>query len=171
MKTDHLELVPHAPWHILALNKGPDLYEKSIGFRPAQGLREFIVSPEVSPAWLAELYGATGPDPWVWGFAVVHSADRAAIGVASFKGPPTADGLVEIAYGIVPEYQSKGFATEAAQALVTYALASNQVRVVRAHTSAEVNASGRVLTKCGFTRLGEVIDPDDGQVWRWEKRA
>ena len=31
-------------------------------------------------------------------------------------------------------------------------------------------ASTRVLTKCGFSRIGEVIDPDDGLVWRWEKR-
>ena len=34
----------------------------------------------------------------------------------------------------------------------------------------EANASGRVLAKCGFRRVGEVIDPDDGVVWRWEIR-
>jgi hypothetical protein len=26
-----------------------------------------------------------------------------------------------------------------------------------------------VLTKCGFQYVGEVIDPDDGLVWRFEK--
>jgi hypothetical protein len=26
-----------------------------------------------------------------------------------------------------------------------------------------------VLTKNGFTKLGEVIDPEDGRVWRWER--
>ncbi|MGH7631966.1 MAG: hypothetical protein ACREOF_21740 [Gemmatimonadales bacterium] len=30
------------------------------------------------------------------------------------------------------------------------------------------NASARVLEKLGFRRLGEVIDPEDGPVWRWE---
>jgi RimJ/RimL family protein N-acetyltransferase len=44
------------------------------------------------------------------------------------------------------------------------------VQVVRAHTFAESNASARVLTKCGFHHAGEVIDPDDGPVWRWERR-
>jgi RimJ/RimL family protein N-acetyltransferase len=32
-----------------------------------------------------------------------------------------------------------------------------------------MNASARVLAKCGFRRVGEVIDPEDGLVWRWEK--
>jgi RimJ/RimL family protein N-acetyltransferase len=27
----------------------------------------------------------------------------------------------------------------------------------------------RVLAKCGFQHIGEVIDPEDGLVWRWEK--
>lgn len=49
------------------------------------------------------------------------------------------------------------------------ALGSSQTRVVRAHALPEPNASTRVLTKCGFRFLGEVIDPEDGLVWRWEK--
>ena len=83
--------------------------------------------------------------------------------------PPAADGFVEIAYGVAREYQGKGYATEAAQALTDYAFASGKVRVVLAHTRPEPNASTRVLTKCGFRRIGEVIDPEDGLVWRWEK--
>jgi len=27
-----------------------------------------------------------------------------------------------------------------------------------------------VLEKCGFTHVGEVVDPEDGLVWRFEKR-
>src|SRR5205085_4024880 len=83
----------------------------------------------------------------------------------AFKGPPGADGAVEIAYGVAPEHQGKGYATEAAEALVNYAFGSGQVRVVRAHTLPEPNASTRVLTKCGFRRVGEVIDPEDGLMW------
>ena len=64
-----------------------------------------------------------------------------------------------------------GYATEAAQSLTEYAFSSGKVRVVRAHTLPEPNASTRVLTKCGFRRIGEVIDPEDGLVWRWERDA
>jgi len=169
METKNLRLVPHAPDHLRALIEGPDHYEQSLGLRPADGLRDFIVSGEVSPDYLAQLYASTSADPWTYGFALVHVASRIVIGMGSFKGPPGADGVVEIAYGVVPDYQGKGYATEAAQALVAYAFNSPQVRVVRAHTLPEPNASTRVLAKCGFKRVGEIIDPEDGLVWRWEK--
>jgi ribosomal-protein-alanine N-acetyltransferase len=125
---------------------------------------------QLSAAWLALLDGSTPADPWVHGFSLVHRTSNAVIGRCGFKGPPDADGVVEIAYGVTPEHQGKGYATEAAAALVGYAFNDGQVRVVRAHTLPEPNASTRVLSKCGFQRVGEVIDPEDGLVWRWEKR-
>ena len=42
------------------------------------------------------------------------------------------------------------------QAAVAFAFGSGQVRHVRAHTFPTLNASTRVLAKCGFTRSGEV---------------
>lgn len=141
---------------------------------PAQALAHFETLPpeeraEVSPVWLARIKTSTGADPWVHGFQLVHQESGAAIGQCGFKGPPNAEGMVEIAYGINPENRGKGYATEAAAALANYAFAQNGVRLVRAHTLPEPNASTRVLTKCGFKRIGEVIDPEDGLVWRWEK--
>ena len=123
----------------------------------------------VSADWLARLGALTSADPWTLGFRLVHRDSETVVGSAGFKGPPTADGVVEIAYGLAPEHQGKGYATEAAAALVSYAFSHEQVRMVRAHTLPEPNASTRVLTKCGFRRVGEVIDPEDGLVWRWEK--
>lgn len=128
------------------------------------------VKVELSADWLALLHSSTSTDPWTHGFSVVHRDSEIVVGSAGFKGPPAADGVVEIAYGVSPEYQGKGYATEAAQALVAYAFSSGRVRVVRAHTRPEPNASTRVLTKSGFRHVGEVIDPEDGLVWRWEKR-
>jgi len=32
-----------------------------------------------------------------------------------------------------------------------------------------VLGSARVLHKCGFTRVADVVDPEDGQLWRFEK--
>lgn len=123
---------------------------------------------EVSPVWLARARAATSADPWIHGFVMVHRASGIAIGSCGFKGPPDADGVVEIAYGVDPNHQGLGYATEAALALVEFAFGSGQVRLVRAHTKPEENASTRVLTKCRFERLGEVVDPEDGLVWRWE---
>ena len=124
---------------------------------------------ELSADWLARLHASTSADPWTLGFSMVHLDSDTVVGTCGFKGPPAAHGVVEIAYGVSPEYQGKGYATEAAQSLTDYAFSSGNVRVVRAHTRPEPNASTRVLTKCGFRRIGEVIDPEDGLVWRWER--
>src|SRR3954454_21106686 len=129
------------------------------------------MSPEdraqVSPVWLAALQASDSIDPWRHGFSMVHRDTGRTVGKCGFKGPP-ADGVVEIAYGVEPEHQGRGYATEAAEALTNFAFARN-VNTVRAHTLPEPNASTRVLTKCGFRHLGQVIDPEVGPVWRWEK--
>jgi RimJ/RimL family protein N-acetyltransferase len=122
---------------------------------------------QLSSEWLAQLRSPT-VDLWTLGFDIVDRTTNLIVGQCGFKGPPGADETVEIAYGINSTQQGKGYATEAAAALVAYAFGSGRVRVVRAHTLPEANASTRVLTKCGFRHVGEVNDPEDGLVWRWE---
>jgi RimJ/RimL family protein N-acetyltransferase len=58
-----------------------------------------------------------------------------------------------------------------AKALVDYALQDERVRLLRAHTLREANPSTKVLRKCGFDFTGEVVEPDDGPVWRWERKV
>jgi RimJ/RimL family protein N-acetyltransferase len=124
---------------------------------------------QLSADWTTRFEASTGPDPWVHGFRMIHRASEMVVGNCMFKGPP-ADGVVEIAYGLAPEHWGKGYATEAAMALVAYAFAFDEIRVVRAHTLPQPNASTRVLAKSGFRHVGEVIDPEDGLVWRFERR-
>jgi RimJ/RimL family protein N-acetyltransferase len=121
----------------------------------------------VSPAWRARLANAHSADPWIHGFSLRLRSSGTLVGTAGFKSPPSEDGIVELAYAIEPEHQRKGYATEAAGALTAFALSCDQVTTVCAHTLPEPNASTRVLAKCGFQHAGEVIDPEDGRVWRW----
>lgn len=151
--TKSLNLIPQTIEEVRAMIEAMDPSEKA----------------QLSADWLAQLDASTSADPWTHGFSLVHRDSEIVVGKGGFKGPPGADGVVEIAYAVEPDHQGKGYATEAAQALATYAFSSGQVRIVRAHTLAEPNASTRVLIKCGFRHIGEVIDPEDGVVWRWEK--
>jgi [ribosomal protein S5]-alanine N-acetyltransferase len=153
LQTKSLKLVPQTLEEVRAMVEAMPPSEKA----------------ELSADWLARLRASTSADPWTHGFSLVHLDSDIVVGTCGFKGPPAADGVVEIAYGISPDYQGKGYATEAAQSLTDYAFSSGKVRVVRAHTRPEPNASTRVLAKCGFRRIGEVIDPEDGLVWRWQK--
>lgn len=169
IETLRLRLIPYSPEHLLALIEGEERFEECLGLRAGEGLREFYASEEVSPTWLAQLRTSAAADPWIHGFAVAHRESRSVIGSVGFKGPPDEGGGVEIAYGIVPVFQGRGYATDAAEAIVGFAFGSGRVSLVRAHTLPTSNASTRVLTKCGFQRTGEVMDPEDGLVWRWER--
>jgi RimJ/RimL family protein N-acetyltransferase len=169
LETLRLRLVPWDPQQLLALIDAPEGFEEVVGYPAAEGLQGFYKSGDVSPAWLATLRTSVGPDPWRHGFFVLQREHKCVIGGAGFKGPPDADGMVEIAYGIAPEYQGQGYATEAATALLDYAFGSGRVRLARAHTLPEANASTHVLKKCGFEFTGSVVDPEDGTVWRWER--
>jgi ribosomal-protein-alanine N-acetyltransferase len=125
---------------------------------------------QISPDWLARMRATKEPDPWAYGFQLVQRETGEAVGTCSFKGPPV-DGIVEIAYGVDPPHEGNGYATEAARALVDFAFASGQVRLIRAHTLPDAAASKRVLAKCGFDYVGETIDPEDGLVARFERVA
>jgi RimJ/RimL family protein N-acetyltransferase len=171
LETPRLRLVPIAPAHLLALLDSVQAFNGQFGYPAADGLREFYTSGEVSPGWLEQLHASKTADPWLHGFAVVHLESRLVIGTAGLKGPPDANGVAEIGYGIVPSFEGRGFATEAAQALIDYICADPRVRIIRAHTRPTPNASTRVLIKCGFFCLGEVVDSEDGPVWRWQRGA
>jgi len=129
------------------------------------------VQATVSPVWLAQLRSTPEPSIWTHGVSLVERATGAVVGSAGLGGPPDADGVVELAYGLAPEYQKRGYAREAARALTEYALGAGGARCVKAHTLPGNDASMRVLEACGFVFVGEVEDPEDGRVQRWERRA
>jgi RimJ/RimL family protein N-acetyltransferase len=153
LHTAHLELVPRTRAEVFADIAAMSASDKG----------------QLSPVWLARLAASAAVDPWVHGYALVQRGSATVVGGCGFKGPP-ADGIVEIAYGVSLEQRNRGYATEAAAALVAYAFERAEVSVVRAHTLPNSAASQRVLEKCGFEHIGEFVDADDGLVWRFEKR-
>lgn len=96
------------------------------------------------------------PEQWDW-YAMwmieLHSGTH--IGDLCFKGLGE-DGTVEIGYGILEEYRCRGYASEAVEAAVLWALKQPGVRRVEAEAEADNLASLRVLEKCGFVPAGTV---------------
>ncbi|HEV7922967.1 MAG TPA: GNAT family N-acetyltransferase [Thermoanaerobaculia bacterium] len=124
-----------------------------------------LEAAEVAAAMSREFYDRVGAvAPWRGYFAVEETR---AIGSCGFKGNPV-NGAVEIAYFTFPPYEGRGFGTQMASALVRLALETDASLQVIAHTLPEPNASTRILSKNGFRFAGEVMDPEDGRVWRWE---
>ncbi|MEZ4700445.1 MAG: GNAT family N-acetyltransferase [Rhodothermales bacterium] len=126
---------------------------------------------EVSPVYIQRLRSAAGPDPWICMFDMVARDTRSVVGQCGFKGPPDAEGAVEIAYGVDDAHRGNGYATEAARALVDFCATAEGVSRVRAHSLAGNAASEHVLRNAGFRFVGEVEDPEDGLVNRWEITA
>ena len=112
---------------------------------------------------------AANPRPDPWGSYLAWDADTV-VGVCAYKFPPDSAGAVEIAYGTFPAYEGRGYAKGMISALFALAVRSG-ASMIFALTLAEDNASNGALRREGFSFVGEVTDPEDGLVWRWEKRA
>jgi [ribosomal protein S5]-alanine N-acetyltransferase len=108
-----------------------------------------------------------GGDPKWFGYLAIDSGTKQVIGTCAFKGAPTKEKTVEIAYFTFPEFEGKGYATAMASMLIHAARSNPEVQSVIAHTLPETNASTTILQKVGMKFVGEVIDPEDGRVWRW----
>ena len=104
------------------------------------------------------------PSQAEWGFYYFLEREsavdrRTLVGAGGFKGPPDADGLVELGYSIVPERHRRGYATEATRGLLTFAFADSRVRTVVGQTLTTLPASIGVLEKAGFRFAGAGDDP------------
>lgn len=135
--------------------------------QPAQPIPDFPqVAADVGAAYVG-LYRTVGHDlPWIGYFAL---QDAVCIGTCGFKGAPV-DRRVEIAYYAFPGHEGRGHATRMARSLVDMAWATDPTLVVAAQTLPHESASTSILRKIGFTCIGSVLHPEDGEVWEWQKR-
>jgi ribosomal-protein-alanine N-acetyltransferase len=134
-------------------------------FGDAQVLR-FLDSPPVDTRdkaiemidWLNREYEVKGEPQW--GISLLDA--DALIGMCGVYAWDTQSRHVDIGYHVLPTEWGKGYATEAARAMVHYCFHSLDVHRIQADITEGNIASERVLLKCGFTVEG---------VWRescWE---
>lgn len=103
-----------------------------------------------------------------WTYFPIHKQDNKLIGSGGYKGKPTPEGTVELGYEISPDYRNRGLATEMTNGLIQNAFKDGRIKSIIAHTLGQENPSTRVLKKCGFEKVEEINDPDDGLIWKWE---
>ena len=90
-----------------------------------------------------------------WGLWLIeHSERRIVFGSAGFKGKPDEEGEIEIGYGISPNFRRQGYTFEAARALVDWAFAFPDVKILVAECLPNNAGSARILEKLGMTNLG-----------------
>lgn len=94
-------------------------------------------------------------DPRLLGYGVwllIERESRTVVGSAGFQGHPSAEGEIELGYGVHPDFRNHGYATEAARALLRWAAEQPAVKRVIAHCDQDNIASQRVVEKAGMTR-------------------
>jgi ribosomal-protein-alanine N-acetyltransferase len=142
---------------------------------------ETVRSEQANDKRLAELIGCTIPANWPhvqwephvfdfllaqfehhpeqigWNRYIVfrHSYDsRTLIGtLGAFT--KVAPNEVEIGYSVLPQFEGRGLATEAAKALVEYLRTDERIASIIAHTFPSIPGSIRVMEKCGMIYDGE----------------
>lgn len=128
-----------------------------------------------SESWRAVLAGAGlwsvfGYGYWVWAERRTERLIGNG-GLAWFaRGIPELDGVPEAGWALAPDAWGQGYATEAMQAVLTWADAQHAFPAMRCIIDPGNVASGQVATKLGFTRVREVPFADATTVL-WERSA
>jgi ribosomal-protein-alanine N-acetyltransferase len=113
-----------------------------------------------------QLYLVVGfAPPWI-GYLVQEN--EVCVGSCGFKGPPV-NKRVEIAYFAFPEHEGRGFATQMARELLRIVSEADAEVIATAQTLPRESASTAILKKLGFVLIGTVNDPEDGEVWEWQR--
>lgn len=93
--------------------------------------------------------------------AMVLGSEQRVIGVIGFHGPPGGDWLREVApggvefgYTVYPEWRRQGFAREASEALIDWAVRTQGVGCFALSIQAENRASVALARRLGFAKVG-----------------
>lgn len=100
-------------------------------------------------------------------YQVMLADEDVVIGDVGFHAPPDELGEVSVGFGIVPVARRRGYAVEALQAVLAWALARSEVRSVHADTDLVNLASQRVLLGAG---MQVVADEGDRKVYEISRR-
>lgn len=168
IRTARLRLIPVDAESLAALINGepePTELRHTVRFP-----RPFAPPPLTDDAFpfILERLNAEPDGGWwsVWMFSRTDTRD--VVGAGGFAGPPDEQGALQIGYSVYESQQGQGFATEAVQALLNWALARDQVRAVRATIPPWNGPSVRVAAKVGMRQVGVGRNDEVGEIHVFE---
>jgi [ribosomal protein S5]-alanine N-acetyltransferase len=104
-----------------------------------------------------------------WNWLVQRQDTGEALGSVAFGGVPDPTGAVLIGYAMYPDGEGYGYATEAVRALVEWAFAQPEVRVVRALAPVWNTPAVHVAEKVGMRPVASNEDDEVGEVLVYER--
>jgi ribosomal-protein-alanine N-acetyltransferase len=152
IETPQLRLIPCTVAAAQAAATDRAVFAALLGVRvpddwPAEDLRDFL------PVYGRIVDEAAARQGWgIW--LMLDPAEGVLVGDIGFKGPPDSLRTAEIGYSVLPAFQDRGYASEAARALVAWGFAQPGIRRIVANCRADNAASIRVLEKAGLRQVG-----------------
>lgn len=165
IETQNLKLIQCDPEILQSAIEGDEILKNAIQTSVHDNWTEFGV--EALQYSLDKLSQGEDEKGW-WTYFPIHKSDNILIGSGGYKGKPSVEGIVELGYEITPNYRNRGLATEMTNGLIENAFKDKRVKSIIAHTLGHENPSTKVLQKCGFKKVEEINDPDDGLIWKWK---
>ena len=129
----------------------PEKMERNLGLRTGHAVLEGELREAVEKM-LERVVVDQANYLWNTDWKIVLKEENRIIGGLCFKGPPNESHEAEIGYGIYPEYQRKGYMTEALQEIARWTFQHPQIVAILAETEKSNIPSQRVLEKIGFTK-------------------
>jgi RimJ/RimL family protein N-acetyltransferase len=122
--------------------------------------------PEAVRGDIEEMAGRAPGEPGGWvQFSVEEREGGTLVGDVGLSPADGEAGVIKVGYTMSPDFQGRGYATEAVGALVAYAFGALGADVVRAYADADNAPSIRVAEKVGM-RLVERFEHREGdEVW------
>jgi RimJ/RimL family protein N-acetyltransferase len=162
IRSERLDLVIIAPEAMVAMRRGDfEGASRALGLPIPRDwrtsswdwfhhrLRDYADDPSCLP-WCARALVRRRPRPMI-------------VGNAGFHGAPDAKRVAEIGYEVNPEQRRKGYAREAAEALIIWAAREHGIRRFRASVGPWNKPSLGLVRGLGFKRVGVQIDEVDGK--------
>jgi len=160
LETERLRLLPLSSAAIDALLAGDGARLRELtGATFPLPVRPPPLTAELLPMVRDKVRSDAGQEGW-WTWVVVRKDTSEAVGSVGFGGGPDTEGAVMIGYATYPNVEGRGYATEAAGALVEWALRHHHVVRVCASMPPDNAAAIRVAQKVGMRLLGTVWEED-----------
>ena len=170
LETARLVLVPFQAEAIDALLAGDEAKLTTLtGYRFPSPLSPPPLLEDVLPLVRDRLRAEPETLGW-WTWLAADRATGRVTGALGFGGPPDERGAVMIGYATYPGADHRGFATEATETLVDWALQQPGVERVCASIPPDNVAARRVAEKVGMRVAGTVWEEDIDDVLLYEKR-
>ena len=154
LNTERLRLIPLNLENMKLLIKSKSKLEEKLGLKVTNSIIEEPLKSALIKSYDNMLKDS---DNYIFNtnWEVILKDENRSIAGIMIKGTPNEKGEVEIGYGTDPNYQGRGYMTEAAGEIVRWLLDNPKVKVVKAETYKDNIPSHRVLEKIGMSKYKE----------------